>query len=410
MSVRSGRSRVALVVVLLVAIGCTRSGSPTPTVSQSLAASPSPAGEEVDLELVTGGLDSPLFVTGAGDGSGRLFVVEQGGAIRIVKDGRLLAEPFLDISARIQSGGERGLLGLAFPPGFGSTWDEFWVHYSDENGDTVISSFKVSDNDPDRADPQSEVKFFTTDQPYANHNGGWIGFGPDKMLYIALGDGGSGGDPQGNGQRLDTYLGKLLRIDVLAPSPGGGRVYMVPTDNPFAGDIEGRGEIWSFGLRNPWRVSFDRATGDLWIGDVGQNAWEEVDRSLAAEGAGRGLNFGWNVTEGRHCFKPADGCDTDGITMPIAEYSHPTGGCTVIGGYVYRGAAYPNLTGTYVFADICSGLIWGLASGGPAEQDPVILLRSQRQISSFGEDDAGELYLTDLGGGEIYRVVGRPSG
>jgi len=430
---------VSAMALVLVLAGCTSSVSPAPSTVPPSVTAPSPSAAPsaarsstpserpspspdpnsavgdparvlVDLELVVDGLANPVYLTGAGDGSDRLFVVEQGGVIRIVRDGRLLARPFLDIDGRVRSGGEQGLLGLAFPPGFGSTTDRFWVHYSDSDGDTVISSFSVSADDADRADPASELVTLLVDQPYANHNGGWIGFGPDRMLYIALGDGGSGGDPHGNGQRLDTMLGKLLRIDVLAPTFGGHGEHINPPDNPFAGDVEGRNEIWSYGLRNPWRASFDRATGDLWIGDVGQDAWEEVDRSLVAEGAGRGLNYGWNVTEGRHCFEPSRGCDMSAISMPIAEYGHDEGNCSVVGGYVYRGTARPVLAGVYVFGDTCSGTIWGLASGGPMDQEPVVLKETARVISSFGQDDAGELYLTDLDSGDIYRVVGRPVG
>jgi glucose/arabinose dehydrogenase len=388
-----------------------RSPSPAPSagmpsVTPDGPAIGDPAGVAIELQLVVDGLDEPLFATGAGDDSGRLFVVEKGGRIRIVRDRSVQRGSFLDVNDRVSNGGEQGLLGLAFPPGFGATQNHLWVHYSGEGGDTVVASFRVSD---DEVDLRSESIALSLDQPYSNHNGGWIAFGPDGMLYVALGDGGSGGDPHGNGQAIDTMLGKLLRIDVLGVEPAAERAYRVPPDNPFAGDIAGRGEIWSYGLRNPWRASFDRLTGDLWIGDVGQNAYEEVNRALATDGLGRGSNYGWNVTEGRHCFEPESGCDTNGITLPIAEYSHDFG-CTVIGGYVYRGTASPALAGVYLFADICSGLIWGLASGGPTEQEPVLLLESGRQISSFGEDDAGELYLTDLGAGELYRIVGVPRG
>jgi glucose/arabinose dehydrogenase len=390
--------------------------SPSPSVSPSPADSANPsvaAGDptsvRIDLERVVGGLSSPLFATGAGDGSGRLFVVEQPGRIRIVRDGRLAERPFLDIDDRVLAGGERGLLGLAFPPGFGATEDRFWVHYSDENGDTLVSSFRVSADDPDRAARATEELVLHVAQPYANHNGGWIGFGPDGMLYVALGDGGSGGDPEGNGQDTGTMLGKLLRLDVLGAEPGAARAYNVPADNPFAGDVPGRGEIWSYGLRNPWRASFDRLTGDLWIGDVGQGSWEEIDRAQASDGGGRGVNYGWNVTEGRHCFEPRRGCDRDGIDMPITEYDHQLG-CTVVGGYVYRGTASPGLSGVYVFGDYCSGLIWGVVSGGPADQEPVLLAESDHTISSFGEDDAGELYVTDLSSGELLRVEAAPTG
>jgi glucose/arabinose dehydrogenase len=379
---------------------------PSPTEPSGGPAIGDPAGVAIDLELVVDGLDAPLYATSAGDGSGRLFVVEQEGVIRIVRDGRLVPEPFLDISDRVQAGGERGLLGLAFPPGFGDVTNAFWVHYSNLSGDTTIAGFTVSETSPDVADPASEWITFEVGQPYANHNGGWIGFGPDGMLYIALGDGGSGGDPHRYGQNLRTALGKLLRIQVGA-SLGGHGEHVIPADNPFTVDPEHEARIWSYGLRNPWRTSFDRVTGDLWIGDVGQNAWEEIDRGLVAEGAGKGANYGWNTMEASACFEPRRGCDESGLVAPIAEYSHDEG-CTVVGGYVYRGSAYPALTGVYLFGDYCSGRIWGLASGGPARQDPVRLLDTPHTISSFGEDEQGELYLTDLASGELYRIVATP--
>lgn len=338
----------------------------------------------MSLEPVATGLASPLFVTGAGDGSGRLFVVEQSGRIRILRDGRILPKPFLDIAERINAGGERGLLGLAFHPGFGGDERRFYVDYTDLRGDTVVAEYLATD-EPDLADPHSEGILLRIDQPFPNHNGGALAFGPDGGLYIATGDGGSGGDPDDNGQRRDTLLGKLLRLDV---------------DRAGAGP-----EIWALGLRNPWRFTFDRMTGDLWIGDVGQGAWEEIDRAKAGQGAG--ANYGWRIMEGRHCFEPPIGCDRSGLVLPIAEYSHAEG-CSVTGGYVYRSDASPALRGAYVFGDFCSGTIWGLAAGGPDVQEPVVLAETDRAISSFGEDEAGEVYLTDLASGELLRLVGLP--
>ncbi|HEY6058635.1 MAG TPA: PQQ-dependent sugar dehydrogenase, partial [Candidatus Limnocylindrales bacterium] len=247
------------------------------------------------LEPVVNGLQSPIGIVNAGDGSGRLFVIEQAGRIRVVRDGALVDEPFLDIADRVASGGERGLLGLAFHPSFPSD-PRLFVDYTDRDGNTVVSSFTVSGGATERADPASERVLLHVDQPFPNHNGGDVVFGPDGFLYITLGDGGSGGDPQGNGQRKDTLLGKILRIDVNATT--GSRPYAIPPDNPFA-DGGGEPEIWAYGLRNPWRISFDRATGDLWIGDVGQGAWEEIDRERA--GSPGGSNYGWNVMEGNHC-------------------------------------------------------------------------------------------------------------
>jgi glucose/arabinose dehydrogenase len=375
--------------------------SSAPTASAA-SASPPAAGQVVDAgsirltaRVVVGGLSSPVLVTNAGDGSGRLFVVEQAGRIRVVRDGRLLDRPFLDVADRISAGGERGLLGLAFHPGF-PVDPRFFVDYTDRDGTTVVSSFTVpSGGSSDAADASSERVLLRIAQPYPNHNGGNLAFGSDGQLYVGTGDGGSGGDPQGNGQRLDTLLGKLLRIDVDHPS--GGRTYGIPADNPFVAG-GGRPEIWAYGLRNPWRFSFDRTTGDLWIGDVGQDAWEEIDHT--ARGVSAPVDYGWNRMEGLHCFAPSAGCDTSGLTLPLAEYGHDQG-CAVTGGYVARGAAAGALAGVYVFGDYCSGRIWGLASNGPARQEPVLLLESGRSISSFGEDEAGEILLTDLASGEV---------
>jgi glucose/arabinose dehydrogenase len=275
-----------------------------------------------------------------------LFVVGQAGRIRIVRDGGLVDRPFLDISGRIKSGGEQGLLGLAFHPGY-PTDPRFFVDYTDRDGNTVVSSFRVSAADPDQADPGSETILLHIDQPFPNHNGGAVNFGPDGMLYIGMGDGGSEGDPQGNGQRLDTLLAKVLRIDVGGAGPP--RPYRSPPDNPFLATAGARPGIWLTGLRNPWRMRFDPATGDLWIGDVGQNAWEEID--VARAGA-KGLDYGWNTMEGFHCFHPPAGCDQTGLTLPVAEYGHDLG-CAVIGGVVVRDARQAGLDGRYLFGDAC---------------------------------------------------------
>jgi glucose/arabinose dehydrogenase len=366
-------------------------------------ASGDPASVTVRLEPVVGGLDSPVLVTSSGDGSGRLFVLEQGGRIRIVRNGSLVAGPFLDLSGSISSGGERGLLGLAFHPGYGSAEARFYVDYTDPNGDTVIAEYRAS-ADPDVADPASARSLLHIHQPFANHNGGWLAFGPDGDLYIGMGDGGSGGDPLGNGQRSDTLLGKLLRIDVDGTTVS--TPYAIPADDPFVGRANARPEIWAYGLRNPWRSSFDRTTGDLWIGDVGQSRYEEVDH--AARGTGAGADYGWNLMEGSHCYPSGDGCSGSGLVLPVTEYSHDAGDCAITGGYVYRGTAYPALGGVYLFGDFCTGAIRGLAAGGPDRQTPVMLAQTGRRLSSFGEDDAGELYVADLAGGEILRVVASP--
>jgi len=383
----------------------TPTASPSPSASATAPASPTPTpaagdptGLHVTIEPLVTGLTAPLLVTNAGDGSGRLFVVEQGGRIRIVEAGRLVERPFLDLSGRITSGGERGLLGLAFHPGFGPSEPRFYADYTDPDGNTVVSEFKASTSDPDVADPASERVLLHIGQPFANHNGGGLAFGPDGDLYVGMGDGGAGGDPFGNGQDHDVLLGKLLRIGV---EPSGGQPYTIPPDNPFAAS-GGAGEVFAIGLRNPWRFSFDRATDDLWIGDVGQGAWEEIDRARAADGGGRGLDYGWNVMEGRSCYG-ATTCDQTGLTLPIAVYDHSLG-CAVIGGYVYRGSALPALDGVYLFSDECSGRIWGLSSGGSDDQQPVQLADTGAAIASFGEDEAGELYAADLAGGRILRI------
>jgi glucose/arabinose dehydrogenase len=405
------RPRVALFVAAVVSVaaasGCggpnptatpqsagpvaspTRSGSPADSGSPSSSATGrfDPDSIEISLEPVAEIPGSPLGVVTANDGSGRLFVLSQNGQIWIVDDGRRSDTPFLDISDQISSGGERGLLGLAFHPGYPDD-PHFYVDYTDPQGDTVVSAWTLS-SDANVADGDSERVLLQVDQPFPNHNGGDLVFGPDGFLYVSLGDGGSGGDPQGNGQNRGTLLGKILRIDVDHPS--GDRAYGIPGDNPFVGEGRARAEIWLTGLRNPWRMSFDRANGDLWIGDVGQGSFEEID--VVRAGDGGGLNFGWNTTEGFNCFRSAN-CDQDGLTPPVTEYTHD-GNCSVTGGYVYRGQAHPELAGGYVFADYCSGRIWAIDSSADEVREPPVVLESGRAISSFGEDEDGELYLTD---------------
>jgi glucose/arabinose dehydrogenase len=348
------------------------------------------------VEVVADGLTSPVDVAEPGDGSGRRFVVEQAGRIRIVDRGGLVGRPFLDIAAEIRSGGEQGLLGLAFHPDF-PTDPRFFVDYTDRNGNTVISEFRVGAADPNLADPGSERALLHVDQPYANHNGGALAFGSDRMLYIGMGDGGSGGDPQGNGQRTDTLLGKILRIDVDGQPAGPDRPYGIPADNPFA-DVAGASpEIWHTGLRNPWRIRFDPATGDLWIGDVGQDAWEEID--VARAGAG-GLDFGWNRMEGFHCYAPREGCDQSGLTLPVAEYGHDLG-CAVIGGVVIRDSGQPALDGWYAFSDSCSSRLWLLDPTGDGRREPVVAGQWQGSISSIIEAADGTVLATDLQHGQL---------
>ncbi|HEY4190003.1 MAG TPA: PQQ-dependent sugar dehydrogenase [Candidatus Limnocylindrales bacterium] len=382
-------------------LGSAPPSSPLPSPGGSAATPDRPdlAAVKVDTSVVAGGLSSPLWVGPVPDGSGRIVVAEQGGTLRMVKDGQLQASPYLDISDRISAGGERGLLGVAFPPGFGTTNQRLFVHYSDKNGDTTVVFYDAPVG-ATSIDAGTEQLILHEAQPYANHNGGWIGFDPTGMLLIALGDGGSGGDPENRASNLNELLGKMLRVDVLGAAAG--QPYAIPADNPFVGRSDARPEILHYGLRNPFRDSIDPATGNLWIGDVGQNAWEEID---VAPAAARGLDFGWHRWEGRHCYDPPTGCDPTGVTMPVTEYPHELG-CAVIGGVVYHGAAIPALRGAYLFSDNCTGTLWAIDAGLDAsEQAPITLLETHRAISAIGVDDAGEVYLTDLSGGDLLKLV-----
>lgn len=348
----------------------------------------------VSLESVADGFSQPVFVDEPPDDSGRLFVVEQAGVIRIISQGNVLSPPFLDISSRVTSGGERGLLGLAFHPNYIQN-GRFFVNYTrTEAGQlqTVVAEYQVSSSDPNRASLNEEI-LLTIDQPFSNHNGGMIAFGQDGYFYVATGDGGSGGDPQGNAQDLGSLLGKMLRINVDGASP-----YQIPAGNPFAGVEGAQGEIWAYGLRNPWRFSFDRTTGRLFAGDVGQNAWEEVDLIT------KGSNYGWNILEGTHCFSPPENCDREGTVLPIAEYGHGEG-VSVTGGYVYRGRQSTPLWGAYLFADYVSGTIWALEEMPGGSWKRTELLRTDRLISSFGENERGELYLVDRAAGEVLKII-----
>lgn len=365
--------------------------SPTPDLAASVAELPDPTGYEW-LEVVTG-LAQPVDITNAGDGSARLFVVERAGRIVILDKGKLAREPFLDIQSRILSfASEQGLLGLAFDPGYAEN-GYFYVNYTDSGGHTVIARYQVSGEDANVADPDSEVILLQQEQPFLNHNGGAVTFGPDGYLYLGLGDGGSGGDPFGYGQSTDTLLGKILRLDVAGGSP-----YAIPADNPFANG-GGRAEIWAYGLRNPWRIAFDSLTGDLYIADVGQGDWEEID--FIPAGTPGGLNFGWNIMEGTHLYA---GGPTDGLSLPVAEYSHAEGDCSVTGGEVHRGSELPEWSGVYVYADYCSGRIWGLLRAVDGWKNQLLFSSSYR-ITSFGVDEAGALYLTNYEDGGIYQLV-----
>jgi len=373
--------RVALPVVLLAS--CSGGGG------SQVANAPPPA-TSISLTSVAGGFASPVAIANAGDGSGRLFVVEQGGAVRIMRNGTVAAQPFLNISSLVTAGGEQGLLGIAFPPGF-ATRQNFYVNYTNRTGigNTVIARFAVGGN-PDQANQSSRQELLSIVQPFANHNGGQLAFGPDGLLYVGSGDGGSGGDPQGNGQNKASLLGKILRLDVFSPvSP-----YAIPTGNPFGN------EVWAYGLRNPWRFSFDSQTGDLYLADVGQNTREEINFQPA--GSGAGVNYGWNTMEGGLCFLNPGLCSSVGLILPVAEYDHSSGDCSVTGGYVYRGST-PALQGTYLYGDFCSGRIWGLRRSGAAWENR-LLLDSSLLISTFGEDENGELYVADYATGGIFRI------
>jgi glucose/arabinose dehydrogenase len=336
-------------------------------------------------------LKSPVFLTHAGDQSGRLFIVEQSGTIRILKKGSLLEAPFLDIKDRVLFNEEQGLLGLAFHPEYHRN-GRFFVNYTrKDDGATVIAEYRRSDQ-ADHAEREERVLVLIP-QPYPNHNGGMIAFGPDGYFYIGMGDGGSWGDPQNRAQNKDELLGKLLRIDVNGRLP-----YGIPEDNPFVKG-EGRPEVFARGLRNPWRFSFDRETGDLWLADVGQNKWEEVNVVR------KGGNYGWRVMEGFHCFNLQEPCGKERFTSPVLEYDHQGGRCSIIGGYVYRGRAIPALIGAYLYGDYCSGEIFAVrtAQGGRVAGEPW-LLKTNVSISSFGEDDTGEIYVLDHKGA-VYQLV-----
>ncbi len=353
------------------------------------------AAAAVQLQAFVSGLVNPLDLQSAKDGSGRLFAVEQRGAIRIIKAGKIMATPFLNVSGIIESGGEKGLLGLAFHPSY-KTNRRFFVNYTRRvNGQlkTFIVEYRASISNPNVADVTTRKEILVVNQPFDNHNGGQLAFGPDGYLYIGLGDGGSQGDPQGNAQNLGRLLGKMLRIDI-----NSGLRYIIPADNPFVGQTGKRGEIWAYGFRNPWRFSFDVPLTRLFVGDVGQDNWEEVD--LVTKSA----NYGWNRMEGKHCYPPGSSCNTSGLTLPIHEYAHPLGEA-IIGGYVYRGLKITALKGQYVFGDFIGGQIWSLQQTSTGAWQRNLLLSTGFLISAFGRDDSGELYVVDYGTGTIYKLI-----
>lgn len=368
------RSMLAILILYYLPCGSTGHSMATQPITLAL------------LPIVTAGLQQPVYLAQPVGEAKRLFVVERAGRIRIVQEGKLLEQPFLDITSRVRSAGqEQGLLGLAFHPAYTKN-GRYFLHYTRaQDGASVVSEFQVSDQP--NVSTASERVLLVIPDPYPNHNGGMVEFGPDGFLYIALGDGGAGGDPENRGQNLQELLGKLLRIDV-----DRGALYAIPSDNPFA-TSGGRPEIYAWGFRNPWRFSFDRLTGQLWAGDVGQNKWEEIDIVQL------GGNYGWRIMEGTHCYAPPVGCPTKGLIGPVAEYQNDGTRCSIIGGYVYRGSGTSTLQGTYVYGDFCSGEIFGLREGSQRT-----VLSTSLPISSFGQDQSGEVYVVGLNG-TVHRIV-----
>lgn len=347
----------------------------------------------VVLEQIASGLDQPVSITHAGDA--RLFITLQRGTVVIWDGTRVLPTPFLDVRDLVSCCSERGLLSIAFHPRYAENGLVF-VYYTDRNGDIVIARYTRLAGDANRLDPATATQLLKISHPaYANHNGGQLQFGRDGYLYAGTGDGGSGGDPNNNAQNLTSLLGKILRLDVDTA------IYTIPASNPFVGRSSARNEIWAYGLRNPWRFSFDRATGDLWIGDVGQGSWEEIDFQPATSIGSE--NYGWRRMEGTHCYNPSSNCSEPGMVLPVLEYGHNPE-CSVTGGYRYRGTRSPALRGKYIYADYCSGKIWAAAFDGTALQ-PELVKSTGFFIPTFGEDANGELYVSDLKTGSVYRIV-----
>jgi glucose/arabinose dehydrogenase len=361
-----------------------------------------PADADIALSVRASGLSKPVFITSAHDGTGRMFIVEQVGRIKILKDGKVRSTPFLSMPKKVSDGFEQGLLGLAFHPNY-ETNRRLYVYYTNNDWDIVVREYRASTSNKNVVDKSTKRTLLKINHPGEdNHNGGTLAFGPGGFLYLGVGDGGGSGDPDNSAQDKDSLLGKMLRIDV--NSRTGSKNYGIPGSNPYVG-VAGANEIWQTGLRNPWKFSFDRANGNLWIGDVGQLNWEEVDRATnTASGPGRGINWGWRVMEATHCFNPSSGCNTSGKTLPLLEYGHGSGRCSITGGYVYRGSAIPQLVGGYVFADFCSGEIWVVNSTASAPANRTLLLDTSLQISSFGENASGELYVVNRGGA-VYAIV-----
>ncbi len=351
---------------------------------------------EISLQPVVSGLALPVAIMHAGDASGRLFITQQPGQVRIFNGTQLLPTAFLDISTLVSCCGERGLLSLAFHPQY-TVNGFFFVNYTDTTGATVVARYRVS-ADPNLADPASAEVIVRVPQPFANHNGGQLQFGPDGFLYIGMGDGGSAGDPDDRAQDLQDLLGKLLRLDVDTATP-----YAIPLTNPFRGRTDAREEIWALGLRNPWRFTFDRQTGDVFIADVGQSRREEVNFQPA--GSPGGENYGWRRMEGSLCFNPSTNCNDGTLGLPVLEYDHASGDCSIIGGYRYRGALFPQLAGVYFFADLCTGRLWGALPDPGGAWSAQEVQDASFQVTTFGEDEAGELYLSDYSSGRVLRIA-----
>ena len=400
--------RAAIGLLALVALTWPAAVLATPTASDAArtagnVAQGAPGDAKIALSLREAGLTNPVFITSAHDGTSRLFIVEQPGRIKILKpDGTIRSTPFLSITGATSGGFEQGLLGLAFHPNY-ETNRRLYVYFTNNDWDIVIREYRTSATNKNVVDKSTKRKILEINHPgEQNHNGSMLALGPDGYLYIGTGDGGGTGDPDNSAQNKDSLLGKMLRINVNGSTNG--KNYAIPSSNPYVG-VAGANEVWQIGLRNPWRFSFDRANDDLWIGDVGQMEWEEIDVARdTASGAGKGIHWGWRTLEGTHCYNPSSGCSTSGKTAPQLEYQHNNGRCSVTGGYVYRGTAIPALVGGYVFADFCTGEIWvtNASAGAPAAK--TLLLDTSLLISSFGETLSGELYVVNRGG-SVYQIV-----
>jgi glucose/arabinose dehydrogenase len=391
--------RAAFVFLLLPLAACGGSAEMDPAGEQPAGDSGKPTTLSVTLQPVVEGLQMPTGLSVANDGSGRLFITERRGTIRVIRDGEISPRPFLDIFDQVESGAvEQGLLRLAFHPNYLEN-GRFFVHYTAAGGTITVSEFRVSRDDPNHADPASERRLIEIPKQATNHNGGQLVFGHDGYLYIGVGDGGNPGDPFKTAQNLNSLLGKILRIDV-----DNGEPYAIPPDNPFIDTPDARPEVWAYGLRNPWRFSFDLETGRLFLADVGQNMWEEVN--VLSVQAASGANFGWPLLEGTHCYQAED-CDHAGTVLPVIEYPH-TEGCAVVGGYVYRDVQWPELADHYVYGDFCQGHIWAAREEAGRWTSERLLAGTYLQVSAFGQDEAGDLYLVDLSG-SLYRLTGGPA-